>query len=183
MQMAVTASNGGLLPWQSGWTTPIGRFQFVFGRELGVTFFGLTGADRLFVPSGPRAAATASRLQVKCILICRSWSTGHSEIFQQPERSVDDAALSPGVTVPYCAECDPACGRARRGSQTRSGQSVCGSSSIGVLSMTAFTNLQKSGGDMRTSRTLRILTLGVILAIVLISGAAKATEDPAPIVE
>jgi hypothetical protein len=51
MQMAVTASNGGLLRWQSGWATPIGRFQFVFGRELGVTFFGLDGADRLFVPS------------------------------------------------------------------------------------------------------------------------------------
>jgi hypothetical protein len=51
MQMAVTASNGGLLRWQSGLATPIGRFQFVFGRELGVTFFGLDGADRLFVPS------------------------------------------------------------------------------------------------------------------------------------
>jgi hypothetical protein len=50
MQMAVTASNGGLIPWQSGWATPIGRFQFVLGRELGVTFFGLTGEDRLFVP-------------------------------------------------------------------------------------------------------------------------------------
>ena len=51
MQMAVTAGNGGLLGWQSGWATPIGRFQFVLGRELGVTFFGLNGEDRLFMPS------------------------------------------------------------------------------------------------------------------------------------
>lgn len=38
--MAVTASNGGLIPWQSGWATSIGRFQFVLGRELGATFYG-----------------------------------------------------------------------------------------------------------------------------------------------
>jgi len=38
--MAVTASNGGLLPWQVGWATRFGRFQFVLGRELGATFYG-----------------------------------------------------------------------------------------------------------------------------------------------
>ncbi|HEY6133041.1 MAG TPA: hypothetical protein VIW70_03595 [Rubrivivax sp.] len=38
--MAVTASNGGLIPWQTGWATPFGRFQFVLGRELGATFYG-----------------------------------------------------------------------------------------------------------------------------------------------
>ena len=42
--------------------------------------------------------------------------------------------------------------------------------------MTAFTT---QGGDMNTSKTLRILTLAT-LAIVLISGAAKAAEDPLP---
>ena len=35
-KMAVTASNGGLIPWQLGMSTRIGRFQFVLGRELGV---------------------------------------------------------------------------------------------------------------------------------------------------
>jgi hypothetical protein len=49
--LAVTAANGGLLRWQSGWATPIGRFQFVLGRELGVTFYGLTGKDELIAPS------------------------------------------------------------------------------------------------------------------------------------
>jgi len=50
-KMAVTAGNGGLIPWQSGWATPIGRFQFVLGRELGVTFYGLGGEDQLLAPS------------------------------------------------------------------------------------------------------------------------------------
>jgi hypothetical protein len=49
--MAVTAANGGLLGWQSGWATGIGRFQFVLGRELGVTFYGYAGNDQLLAPS------------------------------------------------------------------------------------------------------------------------------------
>ncbi|WP_224484719.1 hypothetical protein [Robertkochia aurantiaca] len=39
-RMAVTAGNGGLIPWQSGISTPIGRFQFVLGREVGVSLYG-----------------------------------------------------------------------------------------------------------------------------------------------
>lgn len=39
-KMAVTAGNGGLIPWQSGIATPIGRFQFIAGREVGVTIYG-----------------------------------------------------------------------------------------------------------------------------------------------
>ncbi|MBK7973718.1 MAG: hypothetical protein IPK07_10730 [Deltaproteobacteria bacterium] len=49
--MAVTASNGGLLPWQVGWATPIGRFQFVAGRELGVTLYGIGSSDQLIAPA------------------------------------------------------------------------------------------------------------------------------------
>jgi len=48
--MAVTAVNGGLIPWQSGFATAIGRFQFVLGRELGITFYGLDGNDQLLAP-------------------------------------------------------------------------------------------------------------------------------------
>lgn len=44
--MAVTASNGGLLSWQSAIATDIGRFQFMFGREVGVHFFGFTKASQ-----------------------------------------------------------------------------------------------------------------------------------------
>jgi hypothetical protein len=39
--MAVQAGNGGLIPWQSGIATPIGRFQFVLGREAGVNWYKL----------------------------------------------------------------------------------------------------------------------------------------------
>ena len=49
--MAVTASNGGLIPWQTGIATPIGRFQFVLGRELGVTFNGVLQHDSLIAPA------------------------------------------------------------------------------------------------------------------------------------
>lgn len=49
--MAVVAGNGGLIPWQSGWATGIGRFQFVLGRELGITFYGLLSDDRVIASS------------------------------------------------------------------------------------------------------------------------------------
>jgi hypothetical protein len=40
-KMLVTAVNGGAIPWQSGFSTGIGRFQFVLGREIGVSWYGL----------------------------------------------------------------------------------------------------------------------------------------------
>jgi hypothetical protein len=52
-QIAVTAANGGLIPWQQGLASPIGRFQFVLGRELGVTWYGLSGNQQLVAPSDP----------------------------------------------------------------------------------------------------------------------------------
>jgi hypothetical protein len=55
--MAVTASNGGLIPWQQGLATSIGRFQFVLGRELGVTFFGPMGTNSLVAPAGSAGAS------------------------------------------------------------------------------------------------------------------------------
>lgn len=52
-QMAVTAADGGLIPWQQRLATPYGSFQFVLGRELGVTWYGLDGEDQLAAPSDP----------------------------------------------------------------------------------------------------------------------------------
>jgi len=49
-RMAVTAANGGLVPWQQGFATAVGRFQFVLGRELGITFYGINGKDQLLAP-------------------------------------------------------------------------------------------------------------------------------------
>ncbi len=49
-KMIVTAGNGGLLPWQSGITTPIGRFQFILGREVGVCMYGTgEGPDHMIL--------------------------------------------------------------------------------------------------------------------------------------
>jgi hypothetical protein len=51
MQMAVAAGSGGLIPWQTGIATSIGRFQFILGREVGVAFFGYgKEEDKLIIP-------------------------------------------------------------------------------------------------------------------------------------
>ena len=50
-KMVTAAANGGLLPWQYGLMTPIGRFQFILGREIGVCFYGIgRGADSYLLP-------------------------------------------------------------------------------------------------------------------------------------
>jgi predicted RNA-binding protein with PIN domain len=50
--MAVTAANGGFIPWQYGIATGIGRFQLVAGRELGVTWYGtLFGDSHMVTPA------------------------------------------------------------------------------------------------------------------------------------
>jgi hypothetical protein len=49
--MIVAAGNGGLLPWQLGMITPIGRFQFIIGREVGVCLYGTgRGPDSFLIP-------------------------------------------------------------------------------------------------------------------------------------
>ena len=63
--LAVTAVNGGLIPWQIGWATRFGRFQFVLGREVGAAFYGLGRTDTLLAPgvppdAGPRVVSFKS---------------------------------------------------------------------------------------------------------------------------
>lgn len=49
--MAVIAGNGGLIPWQSGISTSLGRFQFMLGREIGVSLYGLgSNPDAMLIP-------------------------------------------------------------------------------------------------------------------------------------
>lgn len=49
--MAVTAGLGGLIPWQAGIETGIGRFQFILGREVGVALYGRGEfVDALLIP-------------------------------------------------------------------------------------------------------------------------------------
>jgi hypothetical protein len=39
-KMAIVASSGGLIPWQRTLNSPIGAFQFLLGREVGVALYG-----------------------------------------------------------------------------------------------------------------------------------------------
>jgi hypothetical protein len=64
--MAVTASNGGLVPWQAGWATRFGRFQFVLGRELGATFYGY-GFENNIVTSGATPGADPRVVRLRSI--------------------------------------------------------------------------------------------------------------------
>lgn len=52
-EMGVIAVNGGLVPWQTGYQTGIGRFQLILGREVGLSLYGTStfGNDALFVPA------------------------------------------------------------------------------------------------------------------------------------
>jgi hypothetical protein len=42
-KMASVAATGGLIPYERRIHTPVGRFQFMLGREAGATFYGYTG--------------------------------------------------------------------------------------------------------------------------------------------
>jgi hypothetical protein len=44
VKVGTQAVNGGLIPWQTGIATSIGRFQFILGREIAVSFYG--GGDQ-----------------------------------------------------------------------------------------------------------------------------------------
>ncbi|MBP6671594.1 MAG: hypothetical protein KA247_00515 [Bacteroidetes bacterium] len=51
-KVGVGAVNGGLLPLHAKISTPVGQFQFVFGRELAYYFYGYTKQqDRMFIPN------------------------------------------------------------------------------------------------------------------------------------
>ena len=64
--MAVSAANGGLIAWQAGWATGIGRFQFVLGRELGATFYGY-GLLNTTVAPGANPGDEARVVELKSI--------------------------------------------------------------------------------------------------------------------
>lgn len=101
--MALTAANGGLLGLQHGWATPIGRFQFVLGRELGVNFYGLFSKQQLLTVDGD-AGATPNLVNFKSISfdlpvlefrLFRAFSSDQSsEVFVQ---------LFTAADVPYSA--------------------------------------------------------------------------------
>jgi hypothetical protein len=45
-QMGIVSVNGGLIPWQAGIPSKVGRFQFILGREVGLNLYGyMRGPD------------------------------------------------------------------------------------------------------------------------------------------
>jgi len=55
--MAVTAGLGGLIPWQAGIETGIGRFQFILGREVAVSLYGRKESNTILIPYGDNQTA------------------------------------------------------------------------------------------------------------------------------
>jgi hypothetical protein len=51
MKMGVGAANGGLIPWQAGFATRAGRFQFVLGREAGMSWFHNDSDHPVVIPT------------------------------------------------------------------------------------------------------------------------------------
>lgn len=52
-RMAIRAANGGAIAWQRGISTPVGRFQFVVGREATATFYGYARGEDEFLALAP----------------------------------------------------------------------------------------------------------------------------------
>jgi hypothetical protein len=59
-KMGIKATDGGVIPWQTKLNTPVGKVQFVFGREVGATLFGFGTKDAfLTVLSTPEGSVLA----------------------------------------------------------------------------------------------------------------------------
>lgn len=98
-RMAVTAVNGGLIPWQSGLATPIGRFQLVLGREIGVTFYGIgTTKDALFINDQNGKAALVTYRSTKFDFPVLEYIPLRS--FSQDQASTLKLQLGFGVDIP-----------------------------------------------------------------------------------
>ncbi len=64
--MAITAANGGVIPWQRA--MPVGeegRFQFVLGREVGLTLHGQWGSDHYMMLARKSAESLPELLEVE----------------------------------------------------------------------------------------------------------------------
>ena len=67
MKMAVQAGNGGVIPWQAGIATRIGRFQFVLGREVGVNWYKLDTHNAMLLPTPGVAPLDRTLVAVRSI--------------------------------------------------------------------------------------------------------------------
>ncbi len=99
-KIAVEAVNGGVIGWQSRFATPIGRFQFVLGREVGLSIYGLGGtADALFVPTGSNTLAIVTYKSMKYDFPFLEYQPARS--FSQSQSSALKVQFSFGVDTPF----------------------------------------------------------------------------------
>lgn len=99
-RMAETAVNGGLLRMQSGIATKIGRFQFVLGREVGFSFYGLKDPkDFIFVPVNDSNTTAVEYRSTKIDFPVIEYTPTRS--FSQTQSSTLMIQFSVGVDVPY----------------------------------------------------------------------------------
>jgi hypothetical protein len=68
-RMAVQAGNGGLIPWQTGIATRIGRFQFVLGREAGINWYKMDTNNPMLLPTPGVAPLNSTLVAVRSIQV------------------------------------------------------------------------------------------------------------------
>jgi len=66
-KMAVQAANGGLIPWQGVIATRVGRFQFVLGREVGVSLYGYTSDQTFLIPTPGIAPINSTQIHLRSV--------------------------------------------------------------------------------------------------------------------
>ncbi|WP_448700556.1 hypothetical protein ACFGVR_01180 [Mucilaginibacter sp. AW1-3] len=102
-KMAVVAGNGGLIPWQSGMATPIGRFQFVLGREIGVSLYGLsTPQQTILIPVAAQKAVLVSYKSTELNFPVLEYEP-FTRSFSQVQSSNMLVQLTWGLTIPHGA--------------------------------------------------------------------------------
>ncbi|NCD71520.1 hypothetical protein [Mucilaginibacter agri] len=101
--MAVAAGNGGLIPWQSGIATSVGRFQFVLGREVGVSFYGVnTPVQAILIPISGKSATLISYKSTEFDFPFLEYQPFRRS-FSQVQSSSFLIQISGGVNVPHSA--------------------------------------------------------------------------------
>jgi hypothetical protein len=68
-KMAVQAANGGLIPWQAVIATRVGRFQFVLGREVGISLYGYISDQTFQIPTPGVPPANITQLHLRSVQV------------------------------------------------------------------------------------------------------------------
>ena len=102
--MAIAAGNGGLIPWQTGIATSAGRIQFILGREVGVSFYGLSKTrPTLVIPDLSTGKSTVITYKSTLLDFPVIEYLPFQRSFSQEQSSSLLIQLGIGVDMPYSA--------------------------------------------------------------------------------